>query len=268
MIATDFEFDGECLKDHGFIICNSEQSSGLETINSTPQLTINSVKLMNGKLFELTSVEYEDKVTISFQICKYEKNLITLLPICDYEIREIKRWLCRHTYRRFKLIQPEWSNIYMEGIFNVSEELGFDGKVYVLNLTFESNRPFAIHDPVTYKINATTDNLSYVITDISDEIGYIYPDMKITCLQSGTLEITNSNELRKTVIKNCTANENIFFTKELLLSSSIKNHKIQNDFNYTFLRISNSYRNRKNILTFSMPLKIELTYSPYVKVVS
>lgn len=268
MIATDFEFDGEHLKDYGFIICSTDRASGFETINSNPQLEFENVSLMNGKLFELTTAKYSDKITISFQICKFENTYTNLVPICTYELRQIKRWLNRPTYKRFKLVQKEWANIYMEGSFNISEDVGFDGKIYVLNLTFESNSPLAFHDPITYRINSNENNFSYTILDQSDEIGYIYPDIKIICLATGDLEITNSNENRKTIIKNCIEGEIITFSKNLILATSESSHKIQNDFNYNFFRISNSYKNRKNDLTFSIPVKAEITYSPYVKAVS
>jgi len=155
----------------------------------------------------------------------------------------------------------------MEGSFNISDNLGFDGKIYVLDITFISNRPFALHDPITYRIKTSEANEKYILIDNSDEIGYIYPNMEVMCLESGNLEITNSNENRTTIIKNCLKDEVITFSKELLFHSSILEHIIQNDFNYIFLRISNSYKNRKNILTFSMPVKAEISYSPYVKAV-
>lgn len=54
---------------------------------------------------------------------------------------------------------------------------------------------------------------------------------------------------------------------KILFSTSNPEHKIQNDFNYIFFRIANSYENRMNMLTFSLPVMAEITYSPYVKVV-
>ena len=108
---------------------------------------------------------------------------------------------------------------------------------------------------------------TYTLFDTSDEIGYIYPDLKIICLESGKLELYNSNENRKTIIENCSANEVINFSENLVFSSSNESHKIQNDFNYIFFRIANSYGNRKNIISSSIPVDIEFSYSPYVKVV-
>lgn len=267
MVAENFEYAGEFLKDKGYIICSPNTPSGFETISSDSQRTFNTQSLFNGKGFELTNTVYEDRIEITFCICKHSCLSPEPKPITVPESRELKRWLNRPEFHRFKLIQSDWSDIYMEGSFNV-KNVELMGKVYMLELTFISNRPFALHEPVTYTFSTTVYDKKYTIFDISDEIGHIYPDMEIKCLQAGTLEILNSNENRKTIIKNCSKGEIITFTKELLMKTSLSSHKIQNDFNYQFFRISNSYYNRKNTLAFSIPVQVTLKYSPYVKAVS
>lgn len=264
MIAEDFEYAGEYLSDWGFMICSIENMNNVK--KNLPSLAFNNVSLMNGRLFELTTSNYEDRMEITFQICKSIDICKTFNAITVSEQRELARWLNRSTFHKFKLLQPDWADIYSEGSFNITN-IEFGGEVYFLELTFISNRPLALHEPVTYKFQTTVSDNQYVFFDKSDEVGYIYPNLKIICLKSGDLKIHNSIEDRTTIVKNCSINEIIDFSKELLLSSSIASHKIQNDFNYIFMRIANKYGNRKNILTFSMPVKIELTYSPYVKVV-
>ena len=109
---------------------------------------------------------------------------------------------------------------------------------------------------------------SYIFLDKSDEIGYIYPNITLTCLSSGNLELSNTQEPgRKTIINNVSKNEIISCNPNLLISTSLLSHQIQNDFNFKFFRVANYYGNRKNIITSSIPVRIELTYSPYVKAV-
>lgn len=264
--AKNFEYDGEFLNDKGFIICRTDSPGDFETINSDSQMTFNTTSLKNGKSMDLISAAYEDRIEISFCICKYSCNNPDPSPITLEESRAIKRWLNRPAFHKFKLIQPDWSNIYMEGSFNV-QNIETMGKVYVLELTFVSNRPFALHEPITYNFTTTAQNNEFSFYDISDEIGYIYPDMKIKCLQAGNLEIINSAEDRRTIIKNCSVGEIITFSPELIMETTKTDHLIQNDFNYQFFRISNSYRNRKNLLIFSLPVEVEITYSPYIKAV-
>lgn len=266
ILAKNFEYDGEFLNDRGFVICRTDAPSDFETIKSDSQMTFDTTSLTNGKSMELISSVYEDRIELSFCICKYSCKNPDPSPITLEESRNIKRWLNRPTFHKFKLIQPEWSNIYMEGSFNV-QNIEIMGKVYMLELTFISNRPFALHEPITYKFSTTAQNKQFSFFDMSDEIGYIYPNIKIKCLQSGNLEILNSAEDRRTVINNCAVGEIITFSPELLMETTKPDHLIQNDFNYQFFRISNSYRSRKNILTFSIPVEVEITYSPYIKAV-
>lgn len=266
-IAENFEYAGEFLNDKGYIICSPDTSGGFDTISSDSQRSFNTQSLFNGKLFELTNTVYEDRIEITFCICKHSCQSPNPTPITVPESRELKRWLNRPEFHRFKLIQPDWSDIYMEGSFNV-KNVECMGKVYMLELTFISNRPFALHEPITYNFTTSASDKKFTIFDISDEIGHIYPDIEIKCLKAGNLEILNSNENRTTIIKNCKEGEIITFTQELLMKTSSSSHKIQNDFNYQFLRISNSYLNRKNTLTFSIPVQVSLQYTPYVKAVS
>ena len=51
-----------------------------------------------------------------------------------------------------------------------------------------------------------------------------------------------------------------------VIQSSISSHNIQNDFNWNFFRIANTYDNSRNDLTISLPCAIKVEYSPIVKV--
>lgn len=265
MIAEDFEYAGEYLKDWGCIICRSNTPNSFETIDNISQLTFDQISQFNGKRMMLTTSHYDDRIEINFQICKF-RCPVGVTAFSSFELHELKRWLNRPGYHKFKLLQPEWSDYYMIGSFNINE-LQVTGVTYLLDLTFISNSSLAFHEPVYHKFQLRDTTNTYTLFDTSDEIGYIYPDLKIICLESGKLELYNSNENRKTIIENCSANEVINFSENLVFSSSNESHKIQNDFNYIFFRIANSYGNRKNIISSSIPVDIEFSYSPYVKVV-
>ena len=53
---------------------------------------------------------------------------------------------------------------------------------------------------------------------------------------------------------------------EQIIESNYSSHSIYDDFNFKFLRIVNTYENKNNILTFSIPVECTLTYSPIKKV--
>ena len=51
-----------------------------------------------------------------------------------------------------------------------------------------------------------------------------------------------------------------------MISSSLDSHKVQNDFNWAFFRLENTFRDKKNKITLSLPCTVKITYSPIVKV--
>lgn len=266
MTGTDFEYDGQYLKNWGCMICYTDVSSNFETLDYVAQRTFDTISQHYGKKFGLTVSYYEDRIEVSFQICKYSCNTQMTYFTPD-EIRELRRWLSRPRYHKFKLIQPKWADYYLNGSFNISE-LQLCGRTYVLELNFVSDSPLVRHEPIKKIfeiIDPKTDKFTFF--DISDEIGYIYPNLEIECLSDGNLDIYNSIEDRHTVIKNCSNGEKITFNDSLVMTTSVDLHKIQNDFNYKPFRISNSYESRKNIISSSIPVRITFEYSPYVKVV-
>ena len=79
------------------------------------------------------------------------------------------------------------------------------------HLTLTTNRPFGLQDTKIWEFDLP-DGGTYKLYDDSDEIGYIYADMTITCLQAGTLKIQNSMDNRIVQITNCSQGEVITFT--------------------------------------------------------
>ena len=103
------------------------------------------------------------------------------------------------------------------------------------------------------------------INDTSYEEGYIYPHTEITIVEDGDLDIYNAIEDRHTIIKNCIAGEVITMDYPII-QSSISSHNIQNDFDWNFFRVANTFNNSRNDLSTSIPCIIKITYSPIVKV--
>lgn len=103
------------------------------------------------------------------------------------------------------------------------------------------------------------------INDISHEEGYIYPYTEIVIAEDGDLNIHNAMENRDTYIANCVAEEVITMDYPII-QSSIPSHKIQNDFNWKFFRVANTYDYSRNDLTTSVPCTIKIKYSPIVKI--
>lgn len=262
MELHDFEYDGITLSDMGYMVCEFD-SSGLQTISNGSQITFNTVSTLNGKKYELTNTEYSECIEATFQICKdpcqYED-----FEINTKELRDLMAWLNRKNFYKFKLLDDEYIDLFFESSFNVSI-LKFGDKICGLELKMTTNRPFALHEPISFVFENKKANGEFTINDSSDEEGFIYPHVEVDILENGTLTIHNSLENRTTEIKNCVIGEKIILDYPIIYSS-IPSHKIQNDFNWNWFRIFNTFKNRRNDITISIPCTVKIKYSPIVKV--
>lgn len=263
MKAYDFEFDGKNLSDFGFILCNFGGSKGLDTVSDGCQITFNTVSVLGGSKHHLVSTEYEECLEDVWQICKHScKGGIQ--EITETEHREITKWLNRKKFLKLKILDESHIDIYYEATFNVSK-IKIDGKLFGFELEVITNRPFALKETKSIVIKNIVQDGKHSINDISHEEGYIYPYTEITITQSGNLSIHNAIENRNTYIANCIAGEVITMDYPVI-KSSVSSHNIQNDFNWKFFRVANTYENSRNDLTISIPCTIKVKYSPIVKV--
>lgn len=263
MKAYDFEYDNKNLSDFNMVICQFGGSKGLDTINNGSEITFNTVSVLNGKRHELVSSIYEGCLETTIQVCKHTCST-DIQEISSVEFRELVKWLNRHKFLKFKILDEDHIDIYYEAAINISR-IEIDGKLYGLELNILTNRPFALKEPKTIIVKNISQNGKHSINDTSYEEGYIYPSVEITINQDGNLNIYNALEDRSTYIANCVAGEVITMDYPII-QSSLSSHNIQNDFNWNFFRIANTYYNSRNDLTISLPCTIKLKYSPIVKV--
>lgn len=274
MRCTDFEYDGQLLSDYGFIICDIGSGSDTETVSVGSPLSLNTIPLPHLKKFRILSARYDESYSVTFQVAKTE-DLNTgddTLCIDEYEVARIMRWLNRKEFHRFKAIYEdgEYADTYYMGTFNV-QTICLRGNIIGLELTLQTNAPFGYYEPVEYEMTLTDASKSCTICDVSDETGYLYPELtEIECLASGDLIVHNSNDDRQTVIRNCEEGEVITLYGETKQIVSSKEHrKLCNDFNYSFIRIVNRQENgndeSSNTFTSELPCRIRFVYSPISK---
>lgn len=266
MKAYDFSYGDKNLSDFGFILCSFD-SKGLDTISDGCQITFNTVPVLGGTRHNLMSTTYEDCLEATFQICKHTCKS-GVQEITETEHREITRWLNRKKFLKLKIYDENHIDLYYEAVINVSK-IEIDGRLFGFELEVKTNTPFALKEPKIITVKNLEVNGKHSINDISHEEGYIYPYTEITVNQDGDLRIVNAIENRETVIKNCVAGEIITMDYPVIKSviqSSDSSHNIQNDFNWVFFRVANTYENSRNDLTISLPCTIKIKYSPIVKV--
>jgi hypothetical protein len=263
MKAFDFSYGDKNLSDFGFILCNFGGSKGLETVSDGCQIAFNTVPVLGGSKHHLISTEYEECLEDTWQICKHSCNG-GVQEITESEHREITKWLNRKRFLKLKILDESHIDIYYEAVFNISK-IKIDGMLFGFELEVRTNAPFAFKESRIINIKNTVKDGKYSINDTSYEEGYIYPKTEITISKDGNLNIYNSIEDRNTYIANCKKGE-IITMDYPVIQSSISSHNIQNDFNWNFFRVANTYENSRNDLTISLPCSIKLEYSPIVKV--
>lgn len=263
MAINSFTYDGISLK----IFNGGKYILGYFSTDENPKegdRNYNKVSLYMGLEQPFVYSNYEDTITFTLGIiknpCATDEAEITI-----EEMEELKRWLCRPAPHSFKIDDPKYEDIFWEGTFHFEEDITGSKRTGAV-LTFESTRPYALQEDVTLIGDVEAEG-TITIQDDSVEIGYIYPDMIITCKESGDLTINNSFDGRQTIIKNCEQDEIITFSKYLQITSSLESHDIANDFNYKFLRIGNNFDTQENNISFSLPCDYVITYNPVRKVI-
>ena len=262
--AYDFEYDGKNLSDFGYMICDFDKKSK-EVVSNGSKITFMTAKIYGGTKTEPTGIQYDTFLEGKFCICNNPCRESNMSMTMD-EVRLLSRWLNRKEDLKFKLLNDDYMKVYFEGSFNIELVL-YGGVVYGLELTFKSNRPYALAEEKTFYIKNKELNGEHLLYDLSDDVGHIYPKMIIHVEQDGDLKIINHVEDngRLTLIKNCKAGEEIHMDYPMI-DTSDSTHAIQNDFNWNFFRIANTFRNNINKIIVSLPCSIEIRYSPIVKI--
>lgn len=262
MKAYDFEYDGYKLSDFGFMLCNIGRS-GVNTISNGSQITFNKVSTRGGSKYHRISSTYDDCLESTFYICKKpcETN--------DYKItisesREIMKWLNRKDFHKFKILNEEYSGIYFNASFNVNKIEYYD-EFIGFELEMQTDRPYGLFDEKTFSFNGDESDWKCELTDVSDEEGYVYPEIEITIGQNGNLSVNNSLDSKEMYIGNCMQGE-VIVMKYPVVSTSNSEHKLQDDFNWEFVKVMNDYKNKVNVYTVSLPCTIKIVYSPIAKV--
>lgn len=268
MYAVDFEFDGQLLSDYGFIVCDFEYSNTFSKKNIGSNIVFVKNSRNNGNNFSLSNALYEECFTVEFDICKdIDRFEPDEMFISQTECRNLIRWLNRKEYKLFRFISNDENDrvCYYDASFNV-ELIKLHERVVGLHLKMDTDAPYGYGDVVDNELQFYNTANKLVVYDDSDEIGSVCPNVEINCLGSGTLQILNETEGTTTIIRNVSNGEVITLDGEAMtISTTYNSHRIMNDFNYVFLRIGNTYENKENIISVSIPCSVKITYRPVVK---
>ncbi len=264
MIAVDFAYDGHMLSDFGFMICEFDNKGGVNTSGTGSEINFTTVAKHHGQRYSMNNAMFDSCLSTTFQICKNPcvNTENTDMEITTAEFRDLMHWLNRRSFRPLRFYEDENNyGCFYDASFNAKKIL-VDGVLCGVELTATTNRPFGYGEEI---IQTFTD-ASFTVDDVNDDVGYFYPDMVITCNETGDLEIENETAGCVMRIKNCSANEVITINGDAMtIASSDSNHDIANDFNYDFFKLQNTYDETENEIAVSLDCEIVIKYKPIIK---
>lgn len=266
MYATDFIYDGKYLSDYNFIICSIGSSDGVNEVSAGSEITFNQVAMSQGEKYSLTSTRYDTCISTTFDICK-DPDYFEDIEITESEYREIIRWLNRKEYLKF-CFRTNYDRVcYYNASFNI-KNIYINDVLYGFRLTMNTNKPFGYGEEIEVVLSTTTTDTTVIVKDESDEIGFIYPQLKVHIGDTaGDLIITNETHApdTPTIIRNCLAGEVITIDCENQVIDSTYSKHICDDFNYRFFKLGNYFRIDENEISISLPCKVTITYKPIIK---
>ena len=269
MILTDFEWCGQSGSLFGLLPCYIDSSSDISISDGGATINFNTSNVTGSNKWNFLSSKYDSVLSGTFQVCK--NPCTTSSKYFDAEdIRAMNRWLCRKDgYHKFKIVKDGdegYSEFYFNAYLNVKKIEGL-GHVIGLEITVTTDAPFAYFEPKSAVMNLSVSDLQYVYIDMSDEVGTLYPNFKITCLANGDYVIKNSMSGIQSKISGCQTGEIITMDSEhKILSSSVRGDDLLKSFNFGWLDIKNTLDERKNTYSSNLPCKIEMIYSPIAKI--
>lgn len=256
-----FVFDGVSSEEFGLVIAfyDSKWEGGSAGSEMEFTKTSNPVR---KRWIKIGQANYQNPLEFTFQVMKRQ-----FVPFDSYELSAISRWLIRQDgYKRLQFVQEDYSDVYFNAYVKSTNYIG-DGKILALEITFVCDAPFGYGEKIkgTWDVSSHTEN--FYFHDMSDEVGYIYPDMTITIHESCDFTIHNSIENRNFIIRSCVPNEVITINGNVLqMKTTSVTHNLYESSNFNFFRFSNTYNTRKNIITVTGKSTIQFSYIPIRKV--
>ena len=262
MYCTEFTFDGISSKEYNLIICSFDGGqSGEMTAGNHIEFT--TFKAPNSSRWLKTSASYNEQLTFTFQVCKYNHAMTGKdEPLSERELAFLIRWLVRKDYKWLQFIQEGYENIFYRCQIS-AERYMIGGQCYGLNLTVTCDAPFGWSEIMTATISSSTSQTVHLY-DSSDEIGEVYPflieihvdkdggnqDIQITNALTGTsMEIINCIPDEEITIKNMSISSSEWKFLEKSGCYEGRHTTLFSDFNYDWLTIGNIFENRDNEIT-------------------
>lgn len=191
MIHANFTYDGISCDEYGVFVgeFNSREIGKMGISHKTDLSTVHSRR---GDTFFITSQTYSSPLEFELQIFSRDYDYITQ----EHE-RMLKKWLMkRNKYCWLSILDKRYSGLWFKANIHSPENIRVND-VAGISFTATCSTPFAYSDEIeeTYEFT-DTDRTCFLYVD-NDEDSEIYPEMEITMLSDGDLEIVNDRDTYK-----------------------------------------------------------------------
>ena len=260
--TNGFTFDNITSDELGLMVCEFDGNAPSETSGGNIEFTLTSAPVQN-RWYKSGNTNYSEAIKFAFQVIKKNKE-----PIDSYEYSTYARLLQRKDdYKEFTITKLDYDTVHFYAQLNISP-IQVGGDIMGLNITGTTDSPYAYGQMITKKISTENGIGMLKFADMSDEIGYIYPDIEIDISSACNLKITNETSGEIFKLNNCVNNEIINIDSTILeMTSTALSHKLYEDSNYKFPRIVNDINKRTNIFKVEGNCTLTMKYRPIRKVV-
>lgn len=265
MYAEDFEYDGRRLSDYGLMICTFGDSSGVENVSTGAQINLTTVSRFNNNRRSIANANYAEYMKTTFYVAK--NPCVSDVDISPTEYRDIVKWLNRRRFipmRFMSLYDFSPDPCYFNAMFNI-QKVTVGDRIVGLSLSMETDSPFGYGIERKESVLPGYDTQDYV-DYMSDEVGFIYPKVRIALMGAGNLTIHNSLDKDDTVITSCSNGEVLVMDGDKqTVQTNFSGHDIYDCFNYNFIKLISHLNSSRNTFTSSIPCSIQITYKPIIR---
>lgn len=195
MIHADFVFDGVSCDEYG--VCIAEfNSSEVGKIGTSQKTTFVTEQTRRNDIFHIISQKYSEPLTFEMQIFCRDFSAITQ----EHE-RKLKKWLMqRGKYKWFTILDKRYAGIWFKVNIHSPENIKIND-VVAISFQVTCDAAYAYSDLIEEGFESTNENRTMSIYVDNDDDSPIYPDMEITMLSNGNLEIKNDIDENKNTFK-------------------------------------------------------------------
>ncbi len=195
MIHADFVFDGISCDEYGVCIAefNSREIGKIGISQKTSFVTEQSRR---NDTFNIISQKYDTPLEFEMQIFCRDFSDITQ----EHE-RILKKWLMQcGKYKWFTILDKRYAGIWFKANIHSPENI-IVNNVVAISFQVTCDAAYAYSDLIEEEFELNNENRTAFIYVDNDDDTPIYPDMEITMLSNGNLEIKNNIDKNKNTFK-------------------------------------------------------------------